>query len=138
MKHYRATVSANLKETYFLALLACTMISSASCGAQEKDFFRLPLGLLEKEMVIPADNPLTREKVALGKQLFWEKRWSKSKTIACVTCHNPEKGWSDDRARSIRFDGKPTDRHAPDDHQSSLQRIPTLERRSGLSRRADL
>src|SRR5262249_2628733 len=44
---------------------------------------RLPLGLDSDATFVPADNPMTPEKIALGKQFFWDKRWSKSKTVAC-------------------------------------------------------
>jgi cytochrome c peroxidase len=62
---------------------------------------------------IPEDNPLTPEKIALGKQLFWDKRWSRNGTVACVSCHDPDHGWADPRQFSVRFDGRPTPRHSP-------------------------
>src|SRR5438876_4510533 len=74
---------------------------------------KLPLGLLEYAAYIPADNPLTKEKIALGKQLFWDKRWSRNGTIACVSCHDPGHGWADPSRVSLRFDGTPTPRHSP-------------------------
>lgn len=73
----------------------------------------LPLGLERQAAYIPEDNPLTPEKIALGKQFFWDRRWSRSGTVACVTCHLPEHGWSDPRQFSIAFDGRPSRRHAP-------------------------
>jgi cytochrome c peroxidase len=45
-------------------------------------------------MKIPADNPLTVDKVELGKQLYFDKRLSQDNTVSCATCHDPEKGWS--------------------------------------------
>jgi hypothetical protein len=57
----------------------------------------LPLGLQEQAAYIPDDNPLTLEKIALGKQLFWDTRWSRNGTVACVSCHDPNHGWSDPR-----------------------------------------
>ena len=74
---------------------------------------RLPLGLQEEAAFIPEDNPLTPEKIALGKQFFWDKRWSSSGTVACVSCHPPDHGWSDPAQFSTNFAGKPTPRHAP-------------------------
>ncbi len=52
---------------------------------------KTPLGLPEAKPV--EGNLLTAEKVALGKELFFDKRLSKDGTAACVTCHLPEKGW---------------------------------------------
>jgi hypothetical protein len=74
---------------------------------------RLPLGLQEQAAWIPDDNPLTHEKIALGKQLFWDKRWSRNGTVACVSCHDPNHGWADPRRFSTRWDGTLTPRHSP-------------------------
>ena len=83
-------------------------------GAQSAELkLKLPLGLQESAAYVPDDNPLTPEKIALGKQFFWDKRWSRNGTVACVTCHEPDHGWGDPRQFSVRFDGKPTPRHSP-------------------------
>lgn len=46
-------------------------------------------------MVIPADNPMTPEKVALGKQLFYDTRLSADGSRSCYSCHVKEKGLTD-------------------------------------------
>ncbi|MDH5544770.1 MAG: c-type cytochrome [Gammaproteobacteria bacterium] len=43
----------------------------------------------------PLDNKLTRERVKLGKALFFDPRLSSSNFISCSTCHNPALGWAD-------------------------------------------
>src|SRR5262249_34756878 len=68
-----------------------------------------PLG----EMAVPADNPMTPEKVELGKKLFFDTRLSKTGKMACVTCHLPEKGWADGEVLSTKFDGSMNTRHTP-------------------------
>jgi cytochrome c peroxidase len=62
---------------------------------------------------VPANNPMTRGKIALGEQLFFDKRLSKTKQMNCETCHVPEKGWTDGLALSPRFDGSLNTRHTP-------------------------
>jgi len=52
-----------------------------------------PAGL--PKLPVPADNPITTEKVALGKLLFFDKRLSKDGTISCATCHIPKVGWAE-------------------------------------------
>lgn len=42
---------------------------------------------------IPADNPMTPEKIELGKLLFFDTRLSGDASIACSTCHEPNQGW---------------------------------------------
>jgi len=73
----------------------------------------LPMGLQEDAAQVPDDNPITPGKTALGKKFFWDPRWSASGTVACVSCHRPDHGWSDPRRFSVDYLGKPTPRHAP-------------------------
>jgi len=100
---------------------------------------QLPRGLDASAIFVPADNPMTPEKVALGKQFFWDKRWSQSKTVACVSCHQPDHGWTDRRQFSTNFGGKATPRRAPtlvnrlfSDRQLWTGVRPTLEEQARL------
>lgn len=52
-----------------------------------------PLGL--PPVPIPADNPQTPEKIALGKKLFEDKRFSSTGTVACASCHDAKKAFTD-------------------------------------------
>jgi cytochrome c peroxidase len=52
-------------------------------------------------MEVPVDNPITDDKVALGKMLFFDKRLGKDNKMSCETCHLPEKGWTD--AKTLVF-----------------------------------
>ncbi|MDA7978311.1 MAG: cytochrome-c peroxidase [Pirellulales bacterium] len=63
---------------------------------QSQDDFQVPAGL--KPLRIPADNPMSVEKVELGKQLFFDPRLSRDDTVSCATCHDPNKGWSNGEA----------------------------------------
>jgi cytochrome c peroxidase len=56
---------------------------------------QLPLGLQAGAAYVPDNNPLTPEKIALGKLLYFDPRLSKDKTISCATCHNPYHGFAD-------------------------------------------
>jgi cytochrome c peroxidase len=53
----------------------------------------IPLGL--PALSIPDDNPQTPEKIALGKRLYEDTRFSGDGTVSCATCHDPEKGFGD-------------------------------------------
>ena len=70
-----------------------------------------PLGL--EACPIPADNPMTREKIALGRLLFFDKRLSWDGTLSCATCHDPAMGWADNAATSAGFGGHVGRRNAP-------------------------
>jgi len=56
-----------------------------------------PLGL-DLYIPTPITNPLTREKVALGRRLFFDRRLSRDGTLACASCHDPKRSFSDGRA----------------------------------------
>lgn len=56
-------------------------------------------------MDIPADNPLTKEGVELGRFLFYDPILSGNKTMACANCHLPEGGFTDNLAVSKGVDG---------------------------------
>lgn len=55
----------------------------------------LPLGLAagSKAIVIPEDNPLTRAKIELGRQLYFDRRLSADSTVSCADCHHPDEGF---------------------------------------------
>jgi cytochrome c peroxidase len=55
----------------------------------------LPLGLQAGSAYIPEDNPMSDDKIALGKLLYFDKRISKDGTFSCATCHNPFHGFTD-------------------------------------------
>ena len=66
----------------------------------------IPTGLDPDIQYIPAGNPLTAEKVELGRKLFFDKRLSADNTAACVTCHLPEFGFTDGQPVSTGIQGQ--------------------------------
>ena len=61
---------------------------------------------------VPADNPQTPEKIALGKRLFEDPRLSRSGQIACASCHDRQLGWGDGRSVSFGHDRQAGKRNA--------------------------
>lgn len=75
----------------------------------------LPPGVsatLWKLSVPPGSEP-TPEKVALGEKLFREKRLSADNTVACMTCHEPELGFTDGKALSEGIGNQKVTRNSP-------------------------
>jgi cytochrome c peroxidase len=71
-----------------------------------------PLGL--PPLAAPADNPLTPEKVALGRKLFYDRRLSLNGTFSCAMCHIPEQGFtSNELATAVGIEGRTVRRNAP-------------------------
>jgi cytochrome c peroxidase len=73
----------------------------------------IPFGLEESAVVIPADNPLTAEKVELGRILFFDKRLSQDNTIACASCHLATNAFTDGKPVSAGIRGQKGGRSAP-------------------------
>jgi cytochrome c peroxidase len=96
--------------TLFFVVLGLSVTGS---GAEEPYKLKMPLGLQEDAAYIPPDNPLTAGKIDLGKQLYFDKRLSADGTVACVTCHAPDKGFSDGRPTSTGIKGQVGGRNAP-------------------------
>jgi len=73
---------------------------------------RPPLGL-DLYMPVPEANPLTPQKIALGRKLFFDKRLSRDGTLSCGTCHDPKLAFSDGRKVARGIDGQEGTRSAP-------------------------
>jgi cytochrome c peroxidase len=72
----------------------------------------IPLGL-DLYMPVPEDNPLTAEQIELGRRLFFDRRLSRDGSVACASCHDPERAYSDGRALAIGVFGRKGRRNAP-------------------------
>jgi cytochrome c peroxidase len=72
-----------------------------------------PLGLDPVAGATPASNPITKGKVELGRQLYFDPRVSRNGTVSCATCHDPAKGWTDHLKSSIGIGGQVGSRNAP-------------------------
>lgn len=57
------------------------------------------------DMIIPKDNPMTVEGVALGRKLFYEEMLSGDNTMSCASCHAPVNSFTDPNQFSTGIDG---------------------------------
>ena len=91
-----------MKWKVFLFLIAIPIISTGNSK----------LGL--PELIIPANNPQTPEKIALGNKLFNDIRFSSTGKVSCATCHAPGKGFTDSPLKvSEGIEGLTGTRNAP-------------------------
>src|SRR5688572_16712105 len=72
----------------------------------------IPQGL-DLFLPAPKSNPLTTKNIKLGRRLFFDRRLSRDGSVACASCHDPERAFSDGRARSVGVDRRQGRRHAP-------------------------
>jgi len=107
---------------YLVLIIATTLlVSIAGCtksGNHEAEFKPdiqpLPEPLKGYEaMTIPADNPMTPEKVALGRQLWFDTRLSGDGAHSCYGCHVCEKGLTDGLPKAIGANNKTLPRSSP-------------------------
>jgi cytochrome c peroxidase len=112
---------------YFLMLITAAVFVAAAflvacnkntqpdtSGGFKPEIQPLPPGLSTYEaMSIPPDNPMTPEKVALGRQLFFDERLSGDGTKSCYSCHVCEKGLTDGLAKAVGAFNKQLPRSSP-------------------------
>jgi cytochrome c peroxidase len=88
-------------------------IPAAGPLAEPKSFRQVGLPLEATGAAVPADNPQTVEKIALGEKLFFDGRLSADGTVACSTCHDPARAFTYGRPVSIGIKGRAGQRNAP-------------------------
>ena len=92
---------------FLLPLALAATAGASSCGQKPAAYqWDLPTGFPVPH--VPADNPMTDEKVELGRYLFYDKKLSDNQTYACATCHDQAKAFTDGRAQAIGSTGMMT------------------------------
>lgn len=102
------------QKSIYLSLLLLLLLSCSSKGEEESVYTPVQTSLEIPELfqqkliapVIPTNNPLTEEGIALGKKLFFDPILSKDNTQSCASCHNPKRAFTDDTQFSEGVDGK--------------------------------
>jgi cytochrome c peroxidase len=95
-------------------LSGCGRNTTPISGTFNPEIQPLPAGLAGYEaMTIPADNPMTQEKVALGRQLFFDERLSIDGSKSCYSCHVCEHGLTDSLPKAIGAGNKQLPRSSP-------------------------
>ncbi|MBC8025990.1 MAG: c-type cytochrome [Steroidobacteraceae bacterium] len=91
-----------------MAFAALALAAPACADGYE---WRLPRGF--PEPAVPADNPMSAEKVALGARLFSDTRLSASGRHSCESCHSPYRAFTDGLPRSRGDAGETLPLNAP-------------------------
>lgn len=95
---------------------SATGAGTAASTEAKPDYNKLPLGLdpyQRKGIELTEENPIQHELVVLGKHLYFDTRLSKDETVACATCHDPDKGWTDQLPVSVGISAQEGGRSAP-------------------------
>ncbi len=76
-------------------ILVAITLWSISSTVIASSFLGLPT------MAIPVANPQSLEKIALGKKLFHDVRFSSTNTISCASCHDAKKAFTDSYEKAV-------------------------------------
>jgi cytochrome c peroxidase len=88
---------------------------------------------------IPAGNELTADRIALGRRLYFDTRLSKDGTLACATCHDVSRGFTDHRSVSEGIGDHLGKRSAPTTMNAALMQSQFWDgRASSLEEQAKL
>ncbi len=84
----------------------------------------LPEGLkaASGNIYIPDDNPMTRAKIELGRQLYFDERLSSDNTVSCASCHDPMLGYGAETAFGVGVRGQEGGRNSPVSYNRILSR----------------
>ena len=90
-------------KTLTITVLLVQLVLITGCGdavSKKKLVKNVPkvstaISALPKEVKSPRDNPLTQEKLELGRLLFYDPILSGGKDVACATCHHPDNGYAE-------------------------------------------
>jgi cytochrome c peroxidase len=92
--------------------LSAAIAANSAETAPEATTVAAPLGL--PAVPVPANNPMTPARIALGDKLFHDKRFSTTGEVACETCHQRDKGFTDSPLKTSEGINKATGtRNAP-------------------------
>lgn len=106
----------DVREGYERADYQTSSASLQDRHGQEADLLAVleapPLGL--PEIPMPGDNPVTADKVQLGRKMFFDRRLSANNTLSCAMCHIAEQGFAQNELKTpIGIEGKSVRRNAP-------------------------
>ena len=84
----------------------------------------LPVGLRKgaNQVYIPEDNPLTKAKIELGRQLYFDTRMSGDNTISCASCHHPDHGFTKPERFGVGINRQTGNRNSPVSYNRILSR----------------
>lgn len=87
-----------------IAVLALAFAALGAAAPHEEWQWDLPPGFPRPR--VPAENPMTVAKVALGRHLFYDTRLSGNGTQSCATCHQQARAFADPQPRGVGSTGE--------------------------------
>ena len=94
-----------------LFVLVLVLAAIRAVGEPAASVPKAPLGL--PSVPVPANTPMTSEKVELGKMLYFDTRLSGDGKVSCATCHDPKMAWAEHERTSTGIGGQFGERNSP-------------------------
>ena len=95
--------------TYYLGGIVILSLFLVRCVTGKENSFEVYVN----DMNTPPDNPSSKEKIELGRKLFFDNRLSRDNSISCSSCHLPEFAFTDRKKVSEGVAGGMTERNSP-------------------------
>ena len=76
-------------------LAAWIAVAGLTAAAEQGSVFRWDIPAWAAPPIVPTDNPMTVEKVTLGRYLFYDKRLSYNGKLSCASCHLQRFGFTE-------------------------------------------
>lgn len=94
-----------------LAVVLVLAVAGAACSDKPLPYqWNLPYNI--PEPVVPEDNPMTQEKVALGRMLFYDTALSVNEQQSCASCHMQQFAFAEATRHSTGTTGDAVNRNA--------------------------
>jgi len=105
----------------------------AKPGVLETFDVKLPLGLAAGAASIKGleENPMSRAKVELGRQLYFDPRLSADGTVSCATCHHPTTGYAKETQFGVGIGEQTGGRNSPVSYNRILSDLQFWDGRAG-------
>ena len=94
-----------------IALVAAGLLGACAGDAPPARLPQVPADF--PDLPAPADNAPTPARIALGRRLFYDKQLSRTREIACASCHDQAHGFADPHRFSSGVEGRTGVRNAP-------------------------
>ena len=98
---------------YRALVFGLLLVSGFACNEKHPERLTLTLPYDLPQPVIPQINPLTKEKIRLGRYLFYDKRLSGNGSMSCASCHQQDKAFTDGRKVAVGSTGQLHSRNTP-------------------------
>jgi cytochrome c peroxidase len=116
--------------------MACALGAGLTLSGASPEVFRWSLPQWVPVPTVPADNPMTREKVELGRHLFYDSGLSADHSLSCASCHLQSQAFSDPRPQSIGITGQASVHNAMS--LTNVAYLPTLTWANPLMQRLEV